>query len=109
MQLATQWEEARLCQVTAAARQFSLAILCSDFPRRYDKMSGNVLSMDPVKRYGDGAFSLHNSILRHIVTWLDKVVWSWRDTVSGVEKGRTSGISLYYVNFEHMHETARHV
>jgi len=89
--------------------QGGLRVLCFDFPAHLKQAIEHDLLSSDDKHYGHCPFSLHPTLLVHMVETLDKAVWSWRDVVRDLEMTRPLEDAIPSSSFESMHEAARHV
>lgn len=105
--LAYHWD--RLGFVMCWQPQGHLILLCFDLPDSLEQQICHGLGGGETVQHGHGPFSLHPTLLMHVVQSFDRAVWSWRDVVRQIEKSRAMGSSVSTHNFVHMHETARHV
>jgi hypothetical protein len=58
---------------------------------------------------GAHSLSIHILLLRYVLESFDHAVWSWRDVVRELEMSRLHRKFATARDFDHMHETARHL
>lgn len=98
------WHEMTFCSRWDAKR---CLILCIGVDLTFQRLLQQILSRIWHKLPPSEPFSLHVPLVQTILELQDVSVWSIRDVVRSIEKGRSPS-TLGFQDFTMMHETARH-
>ena len=89
-------------------RSNSSLVLCFDLPTTLRSRLQDALSGVSPRTFIESPFAFHIVALEHVADLFDQSVWSWRDVIRAFEQKRPN-VKDPRVEYDRMHEAARHV